>query len=189
MGLMPELSIGLWNGWWFSLVYLLGNFVMYLICPEEIRKRVFTKAKLDFRGTVTLILGELIWYGVVVYALFVPIKFGTWYFWAGMALFIIGMMGYMVALVNYASASLDEPVTRGLYRFSRNPIYVSNYIVWFGVGLAAGSWVIIVVYALDVLISHMNILDEERFCAEKYGESYLRFKKRVPRYLGIPKGE
>ena len=89
-----------------------------------------------------------------------------------------------MALASFASTPLNQPVVKGLYRISRNPIYMtSSFLGWIGVGLATASWVIILMAIAGCLLMHNSILAEERFCLEKYGESYREYTQKVPRYF------
>ncbi|MGM0516157.1 MAG: methyltransferase family protein [Pseudomonadota bacterium] len=75
-------------------------------------------------------------------------------------------------------------VTSGIYRFSRNPIYVGDALIlagmvfWFGNGLG------IVVVALFVLfIDRVQIRAEESALRRLFGEGYTQYCRRVRRWL------
>jgi protein-S-isoprenylcysteine O-methyltransferase Ste14 len=72
---------------------------------------------------------------------------------------------------------------KGLYRISRNPIHVFSFIAWLGIGIATKSWIILLAVIIVQILMHKTTLEEERFCLEKYGDSYRRYMKEVPRYL------
>ncbi|MCK4594763.1 isoprenylcysteine carboxylmethyltransferase family protein [bacterium] len=188
MSLVPAFELGLWNGWWFSAVYVLAHLILIPFYPREALQRFFIPPDLSRAGKVRNSISSLLWYGITLYAVFVPIKPGGWPFWAGLALFILGMIGYEVSVIVYAKTPVDKPVVGGPFRVSRNPIYVANFFLWCGVGLATASWVILVANALEMLLIHFYILAEERFCLETYGESYREYAKRVPRYFNLSKG-
>jgi protein-S-isoprenylcysteine O-methyltransferase Ste14 len=72
----------------------------------------------------------------------------------------------------------------GLYRWSRNPMYVSVGLVLIGWAIAYQSrtlWV----YALAVVIMfHLRVVfGEEPWLARTHGDAWLRYRARVPRWL------
>jgi len=72
----------------------------------------------------------------------------------------------------------------GPYRFSRNPIYTGMTLVQLGVGISAGNGWIVLLAPLALLIVHVTaVLPEEAYLGERFGESYLRYKESVRRYL------
>jgi protein-S-isoprenylcysteine O-methyltransferase Ste14 len=76
-------------------------------------------------------------------------------------------------------------LTQGPYRFTRNPMYTAELMLWFGWAIFYGSFVIFV--ALLVMAPLMNkrvVAREERDLEARFGASYLEYKNRVPRWLG-----
>jgi protein-S-isoprenylcysteine O-methyltransferase Ste14 len=82
----------------------------------------------------------------------------------------------------------EEPrrlVQGGLYRVSRNPMYVSVLLVIFGQALRFGSWSITEYGLLVWLGFHIVVvLLEEPHLREERGPSYDEYRRRVPRWLG-----
>lgn len=84
-------------------------------------------------------------------------------------------------------APLDPPralVTRGLYRASRNPIYVGVLLVLLGEALLFGS-LVLVGYALVVCLwFHLFVvLYEERALRKRFGAAYDAYCRSVPRWI------
>ena len=79
----------------------------------------------------------------------------------------------------------EKLVVVGLYRFSRNPMYVSVALVLLGWAWAFAAWGLLV-YALAVVVAfHLRVvLGEEPWLARTHGESWRRYQQRVPRWLG-----
>ncbi len=76
-----------------------------------------------------------------------------------------------------------ELFTAGPYGFSRNPMYVSAMTVLAAICLATADLVLTAYLAIVVFLHHFMILAEERTCRSRYGDSFDRYLKRVPRYL------
>ncbi len=75
-------------------------------------------------------------------------------------------------------------VTDGLYRFTRNPIYLAMLTGVFAVGLAAGSaWVMLMVAPLAVALHAGVVRREEAYLARKFGAQYDDYRARVRRWL------
>jgi protein-S-isoprenylcysteine O-methyltransferase Ste14 len=76
-------------------------------------------------------------------------------------------------------------VVSGLYRYSRNPMYVAVVILLWGWALAFRSWPL-VIYALGVMLAfHLRIVfGEEPWLARTHGEAWTRYRQRVPRWIG-----
>ncbi len=75
-------------------------------------------------------------------------------------------------------------VEAGLFRFSRNPMYLAMVIGLIGCGLAIGDWLpFITVPVFVVIIKTQFITYEERLMEDRFGQGYLDYKSRVRRWL------
>ena len=75
-------------------------------------------------------------------------------------------------------------VTGGLYRYTRNPMYLGMVLLLVGVAIALGSlgaWLPIPVFVW--IIQARFIVGEERFLEQTFGESYVAYKRGVRRWL------
>jgi protein-S-isoprenylcysteine O-methyltransferase Ste14 len=183
LNIVPEFQIGLWNGWWFSLVYLAVSVGLLALYPKHVAKRLFTWPEMSKTEWVIARIESVLYYGIIVYAVFVPLKLGTAWLYTGLVVFGLGMIGNLTATANFASTPPDQPAVEGLYRISRNPCHVTSFVAWLGVGIATASWVIIVADVVMNLLMHVTTLAEERFCLEKYGQLYREYMQKVPRYF------
>ncbi|KYK38636.1 MAG: hypothetical protein AYK18_06400 [Theionarchaea archaeon DG-70] len=78
---------------------------------------------------------------------------------------------------------MGEPITTGVYRISRNPQMISLYILFAGMILIIGSWINLIFLGILVSCSHFSILGEEKRLTEQYKESYVKYKRKIPRYV------
>lgn len=76
-----------------------------------------------------------------------------------------------------------ELVTRGPFRFSRNPIYVGIEIYVLGASLLYGSVVFWIFAVLAPPLLHYQSLQEEKFLENQYGAKYINYRLRVHRYF------
>lgn len=78
---------------------------------------------------------------------------------------------------------LDEPVTRGLYKYSRNPQETMLSITFFGACFTVDSWFLTLFFGFSRIFNHFHILAQEKACLMEYGEDYQENMKNVPRYF------
>jgi len=75
-------------------------------------------------------------------------------------------------------------VTAGLYKFTRNPMYVGLLVILFGYAIWLGSLTPFLMLPLFYwLITTMQIKPEERILEKKFGQEYLDYKSKVKRWL------
>ena len=75
-------------------------------------------------------------------------------------------------------------VVHGLYRFTRNPMYIGFALWTLGLAILVDSaWMLLAVPIGLVLIDRFVITREERYLERKFGEEYLDYKRRVRRWI------
>ena len=80
--------------------------------------------------------------------------------------------------------STPEIISTGIYRFSRNPMYVSMGFLQAGIGMAlANGWLVLLVPAVWAVIYVIAVRHEEAYLEEKFGSVYLAYKASVRRWL------
>ncbi|NJM51351.1 MAG: isoprenylcysteine carboxylmethyltransferase family protein [Sphingomonadales bacterium] len=83
----------------------------------------------------------------------------------------------------------DAPlfIQHGLFRFSRNPIFVGMMLIGLGIAVTATSWWAWAALLTFVLACREQVRIEEVHLSDSFGAEYIRFKNDVPRWIGIPK--
>ena len=184
------LGIGWEYAWWFPAIYILITIMIMIIYGMGFTKRFFRLPGAKFKGKIpTIFSSTLFSRGIMAYAVFVPLQTSTIWFWIGVSIFGISTILSAIAMINFAKTPHDQPVTKGIYLFSRNPVQVLAIIMLIGVGLATVSWIIIAASLLLVVISYPTFLVQERSCLEMYGRAYNEYMSRTPRWIGVPKYE
>ena len=111
--------------------------------------------------------------------------------WIGSALGLL-LIGSGIGLAAWSvleagSTNVESPdklITSGPYAFSRNPMYVAWGAIYLGVALAVNSvWIIALFPLVFAAIHFLDVLKEEQFLKEKFGDEYLNYQFRVRRYL------
>ncbi len=186
MSLIPALKIGLWNAWLFMSAFLLQMLVM-LFADKRIWKKshVPINARQNKLERYAGILGNLIWLLALGYSIFLPLQLGTIWFYVGLSVFIIGLLLMTIATLNFITTPADLLITKGLYQFSRHPMYLATFFICLGSGIAAASWLFIFFSIIIALCFHQEALIEERYCLDKYGSAYQEYMTSVPRWFGV----
>jgi protein-S-isoprenylcysteine O-methyltransferase Ste14 len=77
-----------------------------------------------------------------------------------------------------------EVVTTGIYRFTRNPMYIGMALIQLGIGVGlANGWIVILIPVVLAIIYTIAIRHEEAYLERKFGEGYLVYKRSVRRWL------
>lgn len=78
-------------------------------------------------------------------------------------------------------------VTEGIFRYSRNPAFLGFDLMYIGMLLLYFNPLLLVFTLWTVIMLHLQILQEEKFLAETFGEEYAAYKERTGRYIGRKK--
>lgn len=104
---------------------------------------------------------------------------------AGVALLLVGSRRFRRVGTNIRT--FDEPgllVTDGLFRFSRNPMYLGFFLVLLGVGLAMGGLTpLLIPVAFFVIANVWYVPFEERALQAKFGAAYADYQRNTRRWL------
>ena len=101
----------------------------------------------------------------------------------GISLYILGLILCTFSIINFASPSKNGLSNVGIYKYSRNPMYVSYFLLFIGCSLLTNSVVLFVIILIFQISAHWIVLAEKRWCIENFGESYKEYMKMVRRYF------
>lgn len=77
-----------------------------------------------------------------------------------------------------------EIIRSGVYRFTRNPMYVSLALLQSAIGLGLGNlWILLLTPLACVVVQFTAIRHEEAYLERKFGDAYLDYKRSVRRWL------
>ncbi len=114
------------------------------------------------------------------------------YSWSGAVLIVLGFFALVSSAMLFSRA--DTPlkpfeettslVRGGLYKVTRNPMYLGMAMVLTGTAIGLGSLGAFLFIPLFVwLIQSLFIVQEERILEEQFGDEYRQFKLSVRRWL------
>jgi protein-S-isoprenylcysteine O-methyltransferase Ste14 len=74
--------------------------------------------------------------------------------------------------------------TTGMYSVVRNPLYLGNFIIWFGLSLFVRVWWLSLIIILVFWIYYERIIfAEEEFLRNKFGQQYLEWAGKTPAFI------
>ena len=122
--------------------------------------------------------------GIFLYLIFLKVRadFSLW-FYVGLVCYILGLCLCVVTVICFSFPDDMGMNRNGIYKFSRNPMYVAYFICFAGMALLARSLVLLAVVTVFQVSAHWIILAEERWCMEKFGTAYGQYMKEVRRYI------
>jgi protein-S-isoprenylcysteine O-methyltransferase Ste14 len=188
VSLIPAFELGLWNAWILIIPILLISFSdMAATASRESGKEVdFQLTTKENRIANAVFLPMVIsWF----YSIFLPLQLGSIWLYSGLILCIFGMFFTITALINFATSPKDKVISTGLYRFTRNPTYIGLILMQTGLGIACTSWLYILLTVVLIIMLNTILPSEERYLHYRYGDNYLKYKNRTPRWIGMPTSE
>jgi protein-S-isoprenylcysteine O-methyltransferase Ste14 len=191
MSLVPAFEIGVWNAWIFILYTLVIVFLLPAINKSAKETGGITIASVyNRREMIILYSYHIIVFVLLIYSIFLPLRFGTVWFYTGLPIALLGLAIYTMVIVSFATTPLDrEVLTKGPFRYSRHPMYLSSSLAYIGIGIACASWLFLLLSVAYTVLSLISAIPEERFLLEKYGDAYREYKDRTPRWIGMPKSK
>ena len=140
-------------------------------------------------GTVALVSGLLSW---LVSWHFEPRDLRSAGIAGGVVLVILGLAVAIMAERRFHAAGTPVPPTRpttalvfdGIYRRTRNPMYLGMTLGLIGLGLGFDQlWFLIAAPAAMFAVTKLAIEREDSYLERRFGEPYVAYKKKVRRWV------
>jgi protein-S-isoprenylcysteine O-methyltransferase Ste14 len=112
--------------------------------------------------------------------------------WLGGAIFLAGLGLGLAGLSGlWSEGTTFDPTgratalaTEGVYRWSRNPMYLAALVCIFGLALAFRStWLLVAVPATALALMKLAIEPEEAYLERRFGAAYRTYRARVRRWI------
>jgi protein-S-isoprenylcysteine O-methyltransferase Ste14 len=100
----------------------------------------------------------------------------------------IGLLGSREMLRAETNLDPRKPattlVTDGAFRFTRNPLYLSMIMIYGGISALANAFPPVLLLPIVQRLMRRGVIErEESYLERKFGDDYLQYKTRVPRWI------
>jgi len=192
MFFQTQFELGILNAWIFTVFYFLFSFL-----PIIFRKKRSKKTRKissfsptdnveDAAGKVIYWLSFIIFILTMIVSIFLPIIFGI-SFYIGLIIFTLGIIFVGLTITSWMNTPENEVIKIGNYRYSRNPMYISMFLTHIGISIVTLSWVFFLLTIIYSILTIMIVFFEEKACIQRFGESYKKYMRETPRWLGNTK--
>ena len=101
---------------------------------------------------------------------------------------LVGSSGIIEMRRAHTSPDPREPTTalveKGVFHYTRNPLYLSMFVLFLGIAVALNVlWSILLFPLLFFGVERGTVKPEELYLERKFGDAYLQYKKRIPRWV------
>jgi len=120
---------------------------------------------------------------LIVFPVFYDINLKGWVNYTGLGIYILSIILYMKSTYDFTKTSGNGVNKEGLFKISRNPMYIAFFLYFVGISLLINSWWYFLIVAILQISVHYIILSEERWCKEEFGDEYKKYMQKVRRYF------
>lgn len=171
------------NGFLLLIPFILIRFGLLRVLSKEGLKRAASFAPLIGKEKIAYWFYQISNVLIFVYLFFLKVTTDSYWFYAGLVTYGLGVLLCIASVFNFARPAEDGINLNGLYRISRNPMYMAYFIYFLGCVLLTRSLLLLAILMVFQISSHWIILSEERWCIKKFGEEYKNYMNRVRRYI------
>ena len=154
----------------------------------------------DFIGTVSKVIFAVVLLVVLVYSVLpnaypylmpVPWLQHRWIRSTGVVLLIASLVWIVLAQgqmgeswrIGIDTDNKTKLVQTGVYRVSRNPIFLGMMVTLFGLFLVIPNAVTLLIFVLIVVLINIQVRLEEEYLKSSHGEDYVRYQRTVGRWI------
>ena len=111
--------------------------------------------------------------------------------WLGVFLCLAGLALLLWSIISFGRSfrvgiDIEKPdrlITDGIFAYTRNPIYVVFAFILLGQFLVFPNWILLVYLLAAIWLFNRQVLLEEEYLKQHYGEAYAAYCRKVRRYL------
>ena len=164
--------------------FFLIRFTLLFLLDKTAVRRAAHFAPMETSEKPSYWLYQLSNAAIFICMFFLQVKFAPRYlFIAGVIIYLAGNLLLVISMFNFAHPSANGINLKGLYRVSRNPMYIAYFVYFLGCALLTQSLILFALVLVFQVSSHQIILAEERWCIKSFGEEYLQYMKKTKRYI------
>lgn len=172
------------NGFLLLIPFLVIRFILLSVLNRASIQRAAHFAPMWENEKAAYFIYQISTAGIMLYPFFLSVKIDfSWQFFLGLISYLAGLCLCVITIINFSDPDPVGLNTNGIYRFSRNPMYIAYFICVVGISLLTRSMVLFGIIVIFQISAHWIILAEERWCLEKFGTAYKQYMKKVRRYI------
>ena len=171
------------NAFLLVIPLILIRFVLLSILDKEALKRAAFFAPLVGKKKVAYWFYQISNILFFIYLCFLKITTDSYWLYAGLVIYGLGILLCILSVLNFAEPAENGINLKGIYRVSRNPMYVAYFIYFLGCVLLTQSFILLAILLVFQISAHWIILSEERWCLKEFGEAYINYMNKVRRYI------
>jgi protein-S-isoprenylcysteine O-methyltransferase Ste14 len=183
-----------------SWIFILGLALMFVL-GVVIGRRLGPEYRSRLRPSIQTMAATMAFYwlhfGLVVlaavestcrFSLLTPVAVGGGIVLIGAGVAVYLSATYVFGFKRQLGLDTTRLVTEGIYRWSRNPLFVGWALVLVGVGLVRESGMVLLLTLVFWVSYRLSLPLEEELLGRLYGEAYEAYRRRTHRYFGLPGG-
>ncbi|GGL45095.1 methyltransferase family protein [Sporolactobacillus putidus] len=171
------------NGFVLVLPILFIRYGLLAILGKEAMKRAAFYPPTEGIEKIAYLVYIITTLSLLIISLFIKTRLNSLFSFVGLGIYVLGMVLYCISIVQFAKPNENGLNLNGLYRISRNPMYLAFFLYFLGCSILTRSWLLLSALTLLQISVHYLILSEERWCISQFGEDYKKYMKQVRRYL------
>lgn len=181
-------ELGLLNAYLFVVVYLILTILPFLFKKDKkSEEKSHKKTKNGFFYRFIYNMSSIMFILAIAVSFFLPLVFDSVFFVIGIGLWAIGIIIVSSVCITWIKTPSDKLLTEGMYKYSRNPMYLSFFFAYTGIGLISKSWIFLTITFVYMIVVVLFVKEEEKICLEKYGEEYKEYMNKTPRWIVFKK--
>jgi protein-S-isoprenylcysteine O-methyltransferase Ste14 len=171
------------NAFWLLVPLLLIRYGFLGLLDKDALKRAAFFPPFHGKEKPAYLIYQLTTVFIFVYPFFIKVRTDGPFFIIGLTVYGLGIIVFTSSAFSFARPGKNGINQSGLYRISRNPMYIGYFIYFLGCVLLTCSLALFVSLIAFQISAHWIILSEERWCISEFGEAYISYMKDVRRYL------
>lgn len=174
--------MSLFNAWLLTVpIFIVGIYIA--VRHRDTAKRMADMTGYSRKEKAATISASSTPYLFTLLTIFIPLSPSTVAVVIGVPLYAIGLIGFIAAVASYIKAPPEALAVHGIYRISRNPMYVAALLAYSGITILTLDILLAILLIIMIALHHMMILSEESACTKRFGKQYEQYRKGTPRYL------
>lgn len=163
-------------------IILIRFFLLSLLNKDAVKRAAFFPPTKGIEK-VAYLVNILSTLSLLVVPFFLKINLHGLLGFLGIGILTLGLIFYIIAIIQFARPDTIGLNTTGLYSISRNPMYVAFFLYFLGCCMLTSSLLLLIILTVFQISVHFLIISEERWCKDQFGETYSAYMEKVNRYI------